>query len=72
MKTNSNPIETVLGHGSAGWYVEWFQEDHSTPMGFRAARWYGSREQCDERKNGPVPALCPAREHDEHFYPRAE
>ena len=39
-------MTTTLCHGSAGWYVEWFQED---AIGYRTAYWYGSREACVAR-----------------------
>lgn len=55
-------VEATLGHGCAGWYVEWFQEDDSAPLGFRAAQWYGTREECEARKAQPAPPLRPARE----------
>jgi len=35
--------EASLCFGNAGWYVEWFAEDDSAPMGYRTATWYGSR-----------------------------
>lgn len=57
-----HPIEVNLCCGNCGWYVQWFQQDDSAPMGFRASHWYGSREACVERMTQPAPELYPARE----------
>lgn len=53
------PITATLGHGCAGWYVEWFQEDEAAPMGFRCAHWYGTHEDCVARMAKPAPTLRP-------------
>jgi hypothetical protein len=58
-------IEATLCCGSAGWYVEWFEEDASAPLGYLTAHWYGSRDACVERMSQPAPALLPARERSE-------
>jgi uncharacterized protein YbdZ (MbtH family) len=65
-------IQATLGFGSAGWYVEWFQEDPAAPLGFRAAHWYGTREACEARIKERPPKLRPAREPEVFTHARAE
>jgi hypothetical protein len=49
--------EATLCHGNCGWYVEWFREDETTPLGYRVAHWYGTREGCEERMRQPPPGI---------------
>ena len=57
---SSSPVAS-LGCGCVGWYVEWFAEDDTAPLGYRVAHWYGTREACVERMGRRAPRLLPAR-----------
>jgi hypothetical protein len=70
-QTELGQIEVVLGHGCAGWYVEWYQEDSSAPLGYRVAHWYGSREACLVRMLEKAPTLLPAIEDEQRSYTSA-
>jgi len=44
-------VKASLGHGCAGWYVEWFDKEKDA-----RAHWYGNREACSKRmKEAPPP-----------------
>ena len=50
--------------GRSGYYVEWYRDDDNN-SGYgedaRIARWYGTKEECEERANGSPPR-------DSNFY----
>jgi hypothetical protein len=61
-------VEVRLCCGSAGWYVEWFKEDQRAPLGYRAAQWYGERDDCVARMREPAPVLRPVLDEAERSY----
>lgn len=44
---------TILLNHVAGWYVEFYRERDEA-----VSYWYGTRQECEERANGPEPAAA--------------